>query len=143
MVTLAEPKTDPCPKCGQVDWIIKNYPKKNRRGEVVRYDHWKCRRCRNDRMHDKRRRIKDEVIEAYGGRCTCCGITRRVFLSLDHINNDGAAHRVALRGHRMATSDVYRWARQNGYPPNLQVLCHNCNQAKQIEGDSHSCERDT
>lgn len=69
-------------------------------------------------------RIKDAAYIAYGGyRCSCCGETERTFLSLDHINNDGGAHRRSGRTH---ATHIYRWARANGYPKVLQVLCMNC-----------------
>lgn len=72
--------------------------------------------------------LKEAAYAAYGGyRCSCCGETVRAFLTLDHVNNDGAAHRRAERKH---SSHIYRWARDNGYPKSLQVLCMNCNWGK-------------
>ena len=39
-------------------------------------------------------RVRREVFEAYGGFvCACCGETQPLFLSIDHINNDGAQER--------------------------------------------------
>jgi hypothetical protein len=72
-----------------------------------------------------RRRAK--AIEAYGGRCVCCGESEPVFLALDHVKGDGKAHRATIGG---GTPNMYRWAERNGYPPTLQLLCHNCNMAK-------------
>src|SRR5262252_4538483 len=37
-----------------------------------------------------------EMIAAYGGECACCGETEPVFLTLDHVNGDGAAHRRSM-----------------------------------------------
>ncbi len=63
--------------------------------------------------------------------CKCCGERELVFLVLDHINNDGSQHRKTLiTGGR----SLYRWAIANDFPNNLQVLCHNCNWAKQVLG---------
>ena len=67
------------------------------------------------------------VIDAYGGVCACCGEYRYEFLALDHVNNDGAAHRKEV-------GDVYKWAIKTKFPPSLQLLCHNCNMAKAIYG---------
>lgn len=82
------------------------------------------------------RDLRQEVITAYGGKCICCGETERSFLSLDHVNNDGAEHRRALgygeRNGIGASSATLRWAKKNGYPNTLQVLCVNCNMSKQI-----------
>lgn len=73
-----------------------------------------------------RRHLRMEVLLAYGGQCKCCGETQYEFLCLDHVNNDGALDRRRnLRSYRL-----HQWAKDNDYPPTLQVLCHNCNQAK-------------
>ena len=75
-------------------------------------------------------RIKDAVFNAYGGyKCACCGETERAFLSLDHVNNDGTAHRKGERKHCM---HIYRWAIAHGFPDRLQVLCMNCNWGKRM-----------
>jgi hypothetical protein len=74
-----------------------------------------------------RRRLR--VIESYGGRCQCCGESRWQFLSLDHINNDGAKHRLEV-----GQSRVYKWAEDNGFPGTLRLLCYNCNMARAFYG---------
>ena len=47
------------------------------------------------------------------------------FLSIDHINNDGAAHR-----RKLGSNYIYSWLIQTNFPEGFQVLCHNCNLAK-------------
>jgi len=70
----------------------------------------------------------------YGGyKCACCGETEPKFLSIDHINNDGAKHK---REFNLRTGDeVYRWLVKNGFPPGFQVLCMNCNWGKRFNGN--------
>jgi hypothetical protein len=84
---------------------------------------------------EHRRRLREELLAAYGGCCTCCGEARFEFLAIDHINGDGARERSrngGLVGERMA-----RWLRANGYPRDrYQLLCHNCNFAK---GKDRTC----
>lgn len=72
-----------------------------------------------------RRRTK--VLEAYGGKCICCGESFQPFLCLDHINGEGHQHQQKVgKG-----TNFYAWVIKNGYPQNLlQILCANCNQAK-------------
>lgn len=66
------------------------------------------------------------VMDHYGGPvCACCGETTYSFLTLDHIYNDGAAHRKS-----MGNKHLYRWIIANGYPDGFQVLCMNCNFGK-------------
>lgn len=76
---------------------------------------------------DREQRLR--VHEAYGGgECRCCQENHFEFLSLDHVQEDGAAHRRSL-GH----VSVYTWAETHNFPPGLQVLCMNCNFAKGID----------
>lgn len=76
---------------------------------------------------------KREVVNHYTkGKmaCPCCGVFGLVFLSVDHVNNNGAEDRKkGLRGYRL-----YLWIVKNNYPEDYQVLCYNCNQAKAISG---------
>lgn len=76
----------------------------------------------------KNRRRK-EVIGHYGGKCVCCGESDWHFLSLDHVNNDGAQHR-----REIGQSRLYKWAQDNNYPDSLRVLCYNCNMARAFYG---------
>ena len=78
-------------------------------------------------------KLRAEVIAAYGGRCVCCGEGEPVFLALDHVNDDGRIHRSKIGN----GSAMCRWARMNGYPKSLQLLCHNCNYAKAHSGCPH------
>lgn len=82
----------------------------------------------------KRNRIKEATFAAYGGYvCACCGETEKKFLTLDHINNDGAAFRRAMYGNRNAAGLVtYAWLARKGFPAGYQVLCMNCNHGKRM-----------
>lgn len=84
----------------------------------------------------QKQKVKDAVFGAYGGyQCNCCGETERHFLTLDHINNDGADWRRKTLGTRTATGwQTYRWLLKHGFPPGYQVLCMNCNFGKRMNG---------
>lgn len=77
-------------------------------------------------------KIKDEVFAVYGGyRCNCCGETERMFLTLDHINNDGGNFRKKELGKRTSAGyHSYQWLKRNDYPDDIQVLCMNCQHGK-------------
>jgi hypothetical protein len=81
---------------------------------------------------DYRNRLRAEVFSHYGGEvCACCGITEPSFLTLGHINGDGAAHRKKIGLEKMGGYNFYRWLKRNGYPPlPLRVECFNCNCGK-------------
>jgi hypothetical protein len=81
-----------------------------------------------------RKKTRDECYAAYGGyTCKCCG---QVFpwycMQLDHINNDGKAHRERLP---RDSSAVYRDLKKRGYPPIVQPMCANCHAAKSRLGE--------
>ena len=73
------------------------------------------------RLHDQR--LRESVIGAYGGECSCCGERERDFLTIDHINGGGTQHRKQVHG------KVYAQLRRDGFPPGYRVLCWNCNWA--------------
>ncbi len=74
----------------------------------------------------RKRRAREEVFAAYGGKCTCCGESRLSFLSIDHVGGGGNAHRREIGSN--GGECFYRWLKKNGYPQDgYQVLCFNCN----------------
>ncbi len=82
---------------------------------------------------------RHEAIMAYGGyRCACCGETEPMFLSIDHIFNDGAEHRRSLGyddgNGKGGSSATISWLKRNNYPAGFQVLCMNCNMGKHRNG---------
>lgn len=82
-------------------------------------------------------RVRSEVYAAYGGAfCACCGESNLLFLTIDHTNNDGAAHRAEIWGKSRngSGSALCGWLKKHGFPPGYQVLCYNCNCGKQRNG---------
>jgi len=71
------------------------------------------------------------VIDAYGGVCSCCGESEPLFLEIDHINNNGAAHRKEIGRSAKA---LVKWLLDNDFPDGFQLLCANCNQGKKRGG---------
>lgn len=78
--------------------------------------------------------LRHNAIMAYGGyKCACCGETEPKFLSIDHINNDGAEHRRSMgynENGKGASSATLGWLKRHNYPPGFQVLCMNCNHGR-------------
>lgn len=72
---------------------------------------------------------KKIVFDHYGRRCTCCeDFFIDAFLTLNHKNNDGAAHR------KIIGSRIYPWAIRNGFPDFLETNCWNCNCGRRVKG---------
>lgn len=89
-----------------------------------------CRRNRCSACDSRRERanIKLDMLKAFGAKCSCCGEDNPYFLSLDHVQNDGAHERNRLG---YGEVQIYRKARREGWPRDRYAcLCMNCNFAK-------------
>lgn len=74
-------------------------------------------------------KLRQEVFAEYGGKCQGCGIDDPDLLDIDHISNNGAAHRkIGIRGRSMK----YLLKREGFPKDNYQLLCKNCNWKKEI-----------
>lgn len=75
--------------------------------------------------------LKSIVIDYYSNnknKCVCCGENHFEFLTIDHINGGGLAHRRKIK--TTGGGMFYRWLIQNDFPIGYQVMCWNCNWAK-------------
>lgn len=148
-----------CKKCGENKPLI-DYYEYVPTGRTKPYRYARCKACvcgktkdtyvpqrvfdsPEDRKEAKRqtriryyRKLKQEVFDAYGNVCACCGESTYEFLTLDHVNNDGAAHRKQLKasGRGADNGAVWRNIRDRGFPAEYQLMCYNCNCAKQFAG---------
>ena len=90
----------------------------------------RCTACRNEDGRIRMNRlIADRRMKGVCIGCACCGQSDERFLSIDHIHNDGAIRRKADRKH----AKPYRIIK-DGFPSDFQILCFNCNFAKQKFG---------
>lgn len=87
-----------------------------------------------------RYKIKLEAFTHYSTngeiKCAKCGFLDVRALGLDHINNDGIAHKKTINAKypRQVTGTlVYRDLKRRGWPTGFQILCYNCNWIKYIE----------
>ena len=87
----------------------------------------------NLRNNETRARLRAEVINAYGGRCSCpgCHVHHAELLTVDHVNG-GASH----RQNRRSSRDIYAQIKRMGFPPEFQLLCGSCNLAN---SDQDAC----
>lgn len=71
----------------------------------------------------RRMQRKIEMINAYGGKCSCCGEKEVLFLTLEHKNNSKAEH---LK--ECGAKSCYRDLKNRGWPKKgFTCLCMNCN----------------
>lgn len=84
-----------------------------------------------DRYYKQRALHKQTVINYYGGKCSCCGESVLQFLAIDHINGNGNEERKRIK---KAGSGFYKWLIDSNFPEGYQVLCHNCNMGRHLNG---------
>lgn len=97
----------------------------------IKVGNWTCKKCEAERTLTKARKLKREVVDAYGGKCMCCGDTHWQFLTVDHINNDGATQRKTIH----SGNSFYYYLKRNGFPRDeYALLCMNCNWCKGVFG---------
>jgi hypothetical protein len=80
-------------------------------------------------------RDKQALMEAYGGRCVCCGETELAFLTLDHVGgvvpDDHCRITADGRRHRIGSANLYHKIKAEGFPQDkYRCLCFNCNAAR-------------
>lgn len=103
-----------CTKCGQNNAVS---------GKVT------CEECaKKGSVFNLKRKII--LINGYGGKCSCCGESEHAFLSIDHVNGGGGKHRREIG----SSSTLYRNIIREGFPKTFQLLCHNCNHGRYING---------
>lgn len=107
----------------------KEYSKKNKENIAIQSLKWQ----RNNRKKIRKSQIKHrkklrlQVLTHYGGNppiCDCCGEDHIEFLTIDHIEGGGNAHRKKIG---RSGTEFYRWLIKQGYPEEYRVLCYNCN----------------
>lgn len=110
----------------------KAYTKRNA-GKLTRYHADKYARTRDvQRMSRKRyyEKWKKIVFDRYGNECSCCGEAEPKFLTIDHVNDDGAEHRKEVS----AGIVLFRWLVANDFPETFRILCFNCNSGRYHNG---------
>ena len=117
------PRKGKCVECGKTEsarWSS------NEKGTI----------CHNCEMVLHRRIVKLEVLTHYSkGKPICsdkdCDVDDTDMLVLDHIKDDGAAHRKGMTANGTGIF-MYDWAKRNHFPKIFQVLCWNHNIKKQL-----------
>jgi hypothetical protein len=93
-------------------------------GEERMHQRHSCRKCKQIMKRNRDIDLKLEAFSYYGCKCANCDINDIRFLTIDHINDDGAEHRRQIGPH------IIPWLHKNKYPVGFQILCFNCNYLK-------------
>jgi len=153
-------KTKICsnPECAHkgVAQPLERFSKNGRGGK-----HTQCKACDNKRMREyhrqpvvkersrqrhraRRQQLKRAAMERLGGaHCVLCGCIEEIFLTIDHANGDGAAHRKQLSGrhdNKGGGTRIHCWILKASdvelAAANLRVLCAQCNAALQFHTEA-------
>src|SRR6185369_3563886 len=95
-------------------------------GQVLCYNH---KLTNNLAVKKSVKKIKKIVFDHYGNQCECCKENNPAFLTIDHIEQDGARHRTPS-GRRIGGEKLYSWLVKNNFPEGFRLLCYNCNCAR-------------
>lgn len=115
----------------------REYHAKNRVKRTEQAKAWNAENRERQRANRQKTywRLKEQAYAAYGGYvCACCGETEPMFLSIDHVNNNQREYAKKL-GQFHTGAKLLKWLEENNYPQGeFQILCHNCNQGKRLNG---------
>jgi hypothetical protein len=102
---------------------------------------WRQRHLELARQRNRERSaaLRIATLEAYGGRCECCGESNPTFLTIDHVGGGGNKHRRMISRHGTAGNVFYVRLKKLGFPRvvdgfPLRILCWNCNMATAFLG---------
>lgn len=89
-----------------------------------------------EKSRQKHLNLKKQVVMGYGGICQCpgCGVAEFEFLTIDHVHNDGAQERRLLKSKAVGASLYKRLIKEEFPKERYQLLCFNCNCAKEFYG---------
>lgn len=86
---------------------------------------------------NKAQENRDIIYIAYGNKCNCCGESNKLFLTIDHVNNDGYKIRQRNKNGNYSapfSGHYYKQIIKANFPSDLQLLCWNCNCGKARNG---------
>ena len=88
--------------------------------------YFRCKRCRNDHVIERRRNVKIQLIEEFGVKCTICGYSKcKGSLVFHHTEPTQKEFSISRRG-RTSSIDILRKEAMK-----CQLVCANCH------GDLH------
>lgn len=109
------------------EWYIDNR-------DILNNNHRRYYANRRTRISEQRaatrQKLRQALLDMFGGVCAYCGFNDTRALHLDHIDGGGV-----IENKKMGNLAVYRKAL--GGAPGYQLLCANYNWIKRIENEEH------
>lgn len=143
--------TKQCSKCLEI-YPLNMFVKYKKSKDGLNFQ---CKKCTSEWRKNNRSTInksnrkrlgdyKNNGIREYGGKCSCCGETQVVFLTIDHINND-AKQTDRIPGEKRRTcKNLWEKLAILNYPKDkYRLLCFNCNSGRAINNNICPHQNDT
>jgi hypothetical protein len=109
-----------CNKCGREK--PQSLMAKRRHGNIQKVKPL-CLNCAAELLQQHNARMRATCFAILGGKCARCGESEPEFLTVDHVNGDGAEERLSLHPDQIKRLIVSGKADLSRY----RVLCRNCN----------------
>ena len=81
-----------------------------------------------NRTARKEQEQREAIFKLEGNKCVCCGMGDPMYFQIDHVYNDGAESASGIKRTRVTLTKYL------ATPERYQLLCCNCNWAKQLNG---------
>ena len=89
--------------------------------------YYRCKKCRSLGVSNRRRRVKQILIDQFGGKCYICGYNKyNGALDFHHISPDKKLFNLSLRGLTKGIKTIIEEAKK------CVLLCSNCH--REVEG---------
>lgn len=116
-----------------------DYNLKNRESILTKKrEHWKMNKERlnnSQKSHYQRNSPiwRQNCFDGYGGKCVCCAESNYAFLTIDHVNQNGAEER--KKNQSAGGVLLYKKLVELGFPAGYQLMCFNCNCARSLRSN--------
>lgn len=95
----------------------------------AKHRYYICRDCQRIAGREKKRRLRQRVLSALGGKCVKCGFEDWRALQIDHINGEGYKERTRGRHDQKRYYEILNMSEEER-KGKYQCLCANCNWIK-------------
>ncbi len=113
-----------CHKCDESFLAVRNDARNCKKCNAKRIKDWKNLPSSRLKRLNGYKKLRQFVIDGYGGKCECCNENRSEFLAIDHVNGGGSKERKD-----MSIAQIIKKVIRNNFPKDYRILCHNCNLA--------------
>ena len=132
----------PLEEFGKHGWCrecIRAYERNWRKNTEKGREHAKRKGRKHYALHGERVRARRrqnwkntwaKIRAIYGETCACCGESELSFLTVEHVNQDGAADRRKHGGNTQLRNWLAKQPKLEGY----EILCWNCQWGRKLNG---------